>query len=203
MKRTAFGLLLLGMLTIFSGCEPNKSDSGSKPTQDPDKNEHPKYVVPDKFRKAVSEILSSYLEVHSALAQDDFQKAKNSANNVAESAAKAEKLDATNLEESIREVWAKNIQDLRLASSKMSNVEDMKKARRHFADLSDELIILIRNFGHAENKAIQLLKCGMAFDGEGAYWLQRSKNEPVRNPYFGAEMLECGQKLSLLNNKPK
>jgi hypothetical protein len=30
----------------------------------------------------------------------------------------------------------------------------------------------------------------MAFDNQGAYWLQAS--ETVANPYFGAEMLRCG-----------
>jgi hypothetical protein len=31
----------------------------------------------------------------------------------------------------------------------------------------------------------------MAFENEGASWLQRSKE--IRNPYFGARMLRCGE----------
>lgn len=204
MKRATFGLALLGALTIISGCEGGGPSDEVKPPQDSnsDKNEHPKYSVPDEFRQSVSGILSSYFEVHSALAQDDFQKAKDTLTNVAGSAAKAEKLDAANLEESIREAWIKNIQDVRLVANKASDAEDMKKARQCFADLSEKLIATIRDFGHVEKDAVQLLKCGMAFNGKGAYWLQRNKNESVKNPYFGSEMLECGQKVSLLNGTP-
>ncbi len=33
--------------------------------------------------------------------------------------------------------------------------------------------------------------CPMAFKDKGAYWL--SKNDSIRNPYFGADMLTCGE----------
>ena len=33
--------------------------------------------------------------------------------------------------------------------------------------------------------------CPMAFDFEGAYWLQRDRT--IANPYFGASMLRCGE----------
>jgi len=33
--------------------------------------------------------------------------------------------------------------------------------------------------------------CPMAFDFRGAYWLQRK--DSLVNPYFGAEMLKCGE----------
>ncbi|MDP4747411.1 MAG: efflux RND transporter periplasmic adaptor subunit, partial [Algoriphagus sp.] len=33
--------------------------------------------------------------------------------------------------------------------------------------------------------------CPMAFDNKGGYWL--SETEDIRNPYFGASMLSCGE----------
>ncbi|HEY1025575.1 MAG TPA: hypothetical protein VGE26_10450, partial [Sphingobacteriaceae bacterium] len=33
--------------------------------------------------------------------------------------------------------------------------------------------------------------CPMAYDGNGAYWLANESD--IRNPYYGDEMLECGE----------
>ena len=42
----------------------------------------------------------------------------------------------------------------------------------------------------------------MAFDNKGGYWL--SETEDIRNPYFGASMLSCGEvKQTYLNSLPK
>jgi Cu(I)/Ag(I) efflux system membrane fusion protein len=35
------------------------------------------------------------------------------------------------------------------------------------------------------------LYCSMAFNNRGAIWLQQ--DEDIRNPYFGAQMLKCGE----------
>jgi Cu(I)/Ag(I) efflux system membrane fusion protein len=35
------------------------------------------------------------------------------------------------------------------------------------------------------------LYCPMAFNNKGAAWLQPDKE--IRNPYFGAQMLSCGE----------
>ena len=40
----------------------------------------------------------------------------------------------------------------------------------------------------------------MAFGGRGARWLQSDKQ--VRNPYFGAEMLQCGEVVEVIKARP-
>jgi|GEM_PF-992411 len=41
--------------------------------------------------------------------------------------------------------------------------------------------------------------CPMAFDFEGAYWLQRDRT--INNPYFGASMLRCGEIQEVLGHQ--
>jgi hypothetical protein len=37
----------------------------------------------------------------------------------------------------------------------------------------------------------------MSNDGEGAYWL--SKQEEIANPYFGSQMLNCGETITIID----
>ena len=49
----------------------------------------------------------------------------------------------------------------------------------------------VRTFGHAREKPVYRVFCPMAFDNKGAEWLQTTAD--VANPYFGDEMLRCGE----------
>jgi hypothetical protein len=67
---------------------------------------------------------------------------------------------------------------------------DLAKQRSIFTNLSNELI--------AQFSKTQLLKgsfylqfCPMANEGNGGYWL--AAEQEVRNPYYGDEMLNCGE----------
>jgi Cu(I)/Ag(I) efflux system membrane fusion protein len=61
------------------------------------------------------------------------------------------------------------------------------------------MIELIQSFGHAIPDALVQIHCPMAFEGLGADWLQRG-NE-VRNPYFGPEMLGCGNRVATFESQ--
>jgi hypothetical protein len=57
----------------------------------------------------------------------------------------------------------------------------------------EKLATPITNYAKLNNKSgTKLFKvyCSMAFDFKGAYWI--SKDTIKRNPYFGNEMLDCG-----------
>ena len=62
--------------------------------------------------------------------------------------------------------------------------------RLHFAALSNEMVRLVKKAGLHEG-AIYVDYCPMALNDKGAYWL--SAEEEIRNPYFGEEMLTCGE----------
>jgi Cu(I)/Ag(I) efflux system membrane fusion protein len=73
---------------------------------------------------------------------------------------------------------------------------DLGALRAAFHDLSRAVLALDVQFGHAGGRVHRESFCPMAFDDTGAVWLQL---EPVlANPYFGDEMLRCGEFLRLL-----
>ncbi|KMQ49866.1 putative Co/Zn/Cd efflux system membrane fusion protein [Chitinispirillum alkaliphilum] len=68
-----------------------------------------------------------------------------------------------------------------------SGIEELRKA---FSDISEQIIKLQRIYGHVSGDHY-LAFCPMALDDQGAYWLQNQ--EEIKNPYFGASMLRCGE----------
>ncbi len=75
----------------------------------------------------------------------------------------------------------------------------MKTTRSAFALLSDELLVLVRSFGLGEGEQVFELHCPMAFEGRGASWLQR--DDQVRNPYYGATMLKCADRVTVVGGE--
>jgi hypothetical protein len=60
--------------------------------------------------------------------------------------------------------------------------------RIHFSALSESAYGLVKAFG--AGKPVYHVYCSMAKDNEGAMWLSDSRD--VKNPYFGKDMLTCG-----------
>lgn len=81
----------------------------------------------------------------------------------------------------------------------LENIEksnDIKEERKAFIVLSNDMIALVKQFG-AGSDTLYLQYCPMADNDKGAYWL--SKEEAIRNPYFGSMMLTCGEVKNTLN----
>jgi hypothetical protein len=75
------------------------------------------------------------------------------------------------------------------AEHTQDNAGNIGHQREHFEILSKDMYDLVKILGG--NQTLYYTYCPMAFDEKGAYWLSETKE--VRNPYFGSEMLECGE----------
>lgn len=67
---------------------------------------------------------------------------------------------------------------------------DIAIQRTAFAALSNELITLIKKSGLSSGQ-LYVDFCPMAMQDKGAYWV--SNNKEIKNPYFGDQMLTCGE----------
>ena len=69
------------------------------------------------------------------------------------------------------------------------NGKKIDQQRAHFITLSNNITSVTKTLKiNAETTYLQF--CPMANDGKGAYWL--SKEDKVKNPYYGKSMLTCG-----------
>lgn len=70
--------------------------------------------------------------------------------------------------------------------------QDIETARTAFKDMSAGMIEYLH--AHPEQQADHIIvHCPMTFGGKGGLWVQ--KTGKVMNPYEGAKMLHCGDKL--------
>lgn len=112
-------------------------------------------------------ILPLYLEIKKQLAADNFEQ-------------------AVTAWEALHQKWnnpPKSVQDGVKAI-------DIEALRTLFEPVSETLIAAVRQHGNPFEQNLKLAHCPMAFDFDGANWLQTDSE--IRNPYFGASMLTCG-----------
>jgi hypothetical protein len=75
-------------------------------------------------------------------------------------------------------------------AGKVASVSDLKMQRAQLEELTAEAENVIKT-SKVKTGTIYKQYCPMANNNEGAYWL--SGESEIRNPYFGDEMLTCGE----------
>ena len=122
--------------------------------------------------EATRAVVQSYLEIQAALAADRFDDVKGPARSLASQAA----------------ALGKDGAELAKASTAFAAAADLAAARTAFGPLSDAVIARVKADGSADLAAG--LKIGFCPRVRKS-WLQRE--EQIRNPYYGARMLTCGE----------
>ena len=149
--------------------------------------------VPAEFRLQLSQLVPAYLSIGQALSADDGDSAVRA---VAGLPQVVDAINAQSLEGKTAERWNAERKSLATITARLSKAKDLASLRTAFALLSDELLALQRTFGFSDSGQLFELHCPMAFDGRGASWLQ--SDDAVRNPYYGAAMLKCADKVESL-----
>ncbi|GEC77692.1 hypothetical protein FAQ01_05620 [Flavobacterium aquatile] len=93
------------------------------------------------------------------------------------------------LDMDVHMVWMKVVNTIKKDAENIANTKDVKIQRDHFTSLSKEIYTLIK-ISKYENPVYYQF-CPMFNDGKGANWL--SKENSVKNPYYGSMMLSCGK----------
>ncbi|WP_278035456.1 DUF3347 domain-containing protein [Flavobacterium nitratireducens] len=86
-------------------------------------------------------------------------------------------------------VWMKVVSLIKEDAEHIADTKDVKHQRDHFTSLSKDIYTLIKTAKYEVPVYFQF--CPMYNDGKGANWL--SKENAVKNPYYGSMMLSCGK----------
>lgn len=120
----------------------------------------------------LAELLPGYLALQEALASDDLDRAQ---------AALRDMMKVTGHHGPLPDLL-----------HEMLAAKDLKGLRQpHFETLSDAFIVAATSVGDTLDGTLYQMHCPMAQDGKGADWLQST--DDLKNPYFGAMMLKCGE----------
>jgi Cu(I)/Ag(I) efflux system membrane fusion protein len=160
--------------------------------------EHEIIKVPDEFREQIRPVVEKYLSLHEALAGDDMGRAVASAKSTIKALSG---IDMNLLIDKPHDLWMDRSTKMNKALVAIQKATDIDDARKAFETLSNELIAVVKQFDISENQQLFRIYCPMSFNNKGADWLQ-ADNE-IRNPYFGASMLKCGEVTEEINVKTK
>lgn len=128
-----------------------------------------------------------YVHVATALANDDAKEAVAGAKGMLDA---LQKMDTKSLSADEKSAFENEQKTLLTSIANISGAaQDIEAQRKAFEPLSTSMYALAKGFGAQGN--VYKTFCPMAFDNKGAFWL--STGTEVRNPYFGAKMLSCGE----------
>jgi len=147
----------------------------------------PRPPVNSEFRRQLAKIFDRYFAMQKALADDKSAPAAEAAKKTLD-AIKA--VDMGLLTGEDHDKWMKASTEIQTILAKVAQTDQIKSQREDFYLLSQHLADVAKRFGSVSEAPVYLLHCPMAFDNKGANWLQ--SNDQTRNPYFGAQMLQCG-----------
>ena len=139
------------------------------------------------FRKALAPLYAAYLQGQTQLAGDDADAAQDA---LASMGGLLEDVSPAGLSADGRTAWREELPLLQAAIAGASEAQGIEPLRASFREVSASMLVLARTFGHNAAQPLVEAYCPMAFNDAGAAWLQAGRD--IRNPYFGASMLGCG-----------
>lgn len=179
--------LVLACSNSKEAAQTNESKSTEHPSETPELPVQEATLGSDSiFRKQITQVFDAYISVKDALIESNVETVRSA---ITQLRPALQAVDAKHLEGAAVSDW-KLYSDAALKS--LDNLEqagDLEAQRSAFSPLSNELYKIVKTFGLAGRETYYTY-CPMALKNKGAYWL--SKESEIRNPYFGASMLNCG-----------
>lgn len=133
----------------------------------------------------LSKVFENYFAMKDALIRSDSKAVGLIAKNFIE-IVNAVKMENLKQEEHI--VWMKIQKSIIESAISIQKSSDILKQRNSFSLLSKSIYSLIKVT--TQEKPIYLMHCPMFNDGKGSDWLSKENN--IKNPYYGSQMLNCG-----------
>jgi hypothetical protein len=131
-------------------------------------------------------LFDAYFAVKNELVNSNGETVSAKAKSLA-AAISAVKMESLKNEEMT--VWMKVMKPLAADAKLMANTKNIAEQRKYFITLSANMYALMKVV--KTEMPVYYQFCPMANNGKGANWL--SKENVVKNPYYGSQMLSCGK----------
>ena len=144
----------------------------------------------------VNNVVSSYLQLKNALANDNSKDAAAAGTEVQKA---IEMTDPSSFSADQKRVFADVKDDaIEHAEHIAANANNIEHQREHFETLSKDLYDMVKVFGAGQT--LYQTHCPMYNNNKGANWLSETKD--IKNPYLGAKMSTCGEVKEELKQRP-
>ena len=149
-------------------------------------------TISSSAKKILQPVFLGYLQMKDALTRDDLAAARRESEKMKTALSK---IDMSVFTGESHKIWMQHSNTLENVLQHMPHQDNIRDFRDTFRQLSDVLIALAQSFNPMD-EPIYVTFCPMADDNKGAYWL--SDTQEIKNPYFGAGMLTCGEVTSTI-----
>ena len=136
-------------------------------------------------QSSLKSVFENYFSLKDALIKSDGATASIKASALTKA---IQNVDMSKLSTEEHNVWMNVMKDLSFDAEHISETKDASHQRDHFTSLSDNMYKLMKVT--KQDTPVYYQHCPMFNNGKGANWL--SKEESVKNPYYGSQMLTCG-----------
>lgn len=191
MKRlkTTLGIAGLLVATLISTSCKNTNEEGAHEGGDHSKINHETMdaseMNTDEESTATEVIVNGYLQLKDALVADNTKAAAEAGKQLA---VAFEEFDTTDFDAEQQQELNEIIEDAHEHAEHIAE-SDIAHQREHFEILSQDIADMVAITGAA--KTLYQQYCPMYNNNKGGMWL--SANKEIKNPYFGAQMLNCGE----------
>lgn len=149
-------------------------------------------LINAKAKEALKPLYQEYLNLKDGLAADNLSNAKK--------AGVAMQKALSNINMSLfsgdsHEIWMKHQNNLKLELQPVPNFKTIEEVRKAFQPISETMIALTNSF-KPFGQTLYVQHCPMVDNNKGANWI--SQFEEIKNPYFGASMISCGETKSTI-----
>ncbi len=183
MKRKFIYLMSgIALTMILWACGNDKSKEQGHKSDEQQESESASTITPS----LIYPVVQHYIHFKNALVASNLEEAKAGAKGILDA---LHSTDTSAFSAEQKAVWNEQADKVKENAEHIIGTPELAHQREHLGPLTEGMYALIKVFGGSKTMYYEF--CPMANDNKGGYWI--SESEEIKNPYFGDEMLNCGE----------
>lgn len=172
-----------GKQTGHAGHQMGANKPNKKQSKKVEKKSHRKSTAEDVTY--VSPVYKRYFSIQKSLSEDNYKKAFDAINVLGKEIINVKK----NITDSKLKTILSEMEDVLVHKEHVQDINGFRSML--FGPLSNKIIELEEIVGHKNKNIHYKMFCPMINEGQGGLWLQN--DDKVQNPYYGKDMISCGE----------
>ncbi|MDP4206564.1 MAG: efflux RND transporter periplasmic adaptor subunit [Bacteroidota bacterium] len=144
-------------------------------------------LVNEKFRAQLGNTLPAYLILVEDFILSDPAKVSKQAEILLHS---LNQVNTALLDKNTDADWISDIKMMKKHLTKITKTKKIEQQRTIFVSFNEDYFKMVKSVG-LKHTTLYRQYCPMADSNKGGYWISNKK--PIRNPYMGEKMLNCGE----------
>lgn len=142
--------------------------------------------VDPSVKSEIDQVFQHYIHLKNALVSSSLSETKAGAQKMI---GALEAVDTVKFTGEQKVAFGEQVAKIKENAAHIVETSEIAHQREHLNPITDGIYNLLKSFGGSKTMYYDF--CPMANKDQGGYWVSESKE--IKNPYFGEEMLSCGE----------